>query len=148
MYARNFFETAGKDVNKFLLIDRLNLAFKLGPMSHVEFTEFEKTFIRKIEQCQTFDDVVEISIELHGYCKDEFEKKKEQDQKEYQEKLESEEQDRWMIYLDINDCKNPKLEEAAKAAWVGIEFIQGDSRHVEIPECDLLFIDTLHTYGS
>ena len=29
---------------------------------------------------------------------------------------ESEEQDRWMIYLDINDCKNPKLEEAAKVS--------------------------------
>ena len=56
--------------------------------------------------------------------------------------------DRWMLYLDINACQNPKLEELAKAAGIKIEFKQADSRAVELPECDLLFIDTLHTYGQ
>ena len=56
--------------------------------------------------------------------------------------------DKWMLYLDINDCRNPKLEELATAAGIKIEFKQADSRQVEIPECDLLFIDTLHTYGQ
>jgi predicted O-methyltransferase YrrM len=60
----------------------------------------------------------------------------------------SQAQDRWMIYLDINDCKNVELEKSAQESGVGIEFIRGDSRHVEVPECDLLFIDTLHTYGQ
>ena len=57
-------------------------------------------------------------------------------------------EDRWMIYLDINDCKNAELEKSAQESGVKIEFIRGDSRHVEVPECDLLFIDTLHTYGQ
>ena len=56
--------------------------------------------------------------------------------------------DKWMLYLDINDCQNPKLEELAKAAGLKIEFQKADSRYVELPECDLLFIDTLHTYGQ
>lgn len=56
--------------------------------------------------------------------------------------------DRWMIYLDINPCQNPKLEELAHQSNIKIDFVQADSRQVEVPECDLLFIDTLHTYGQ
>ena len=56
--------------------------------------------------------------------------------------------DRWMLYLDINDCRNAKLEELATASGIKIEFQKVDSRYVEIPETDLLFIDTLHTYGQ
>ena len=55
---------------------------------------------------------------------------------------------KWMLYLDINNCQNPKLEEFAHQQAIDIEFKQADSRQVEIPECDLLFIDTLHTYGQ
>lgn len=57
-------------------------------------------------------------------------------------------QDRWMIYLDINMCRNQKLEELAALNQIKIQFVQADSREVELPECDLLFIDTLHTYGQ
>lgn len=56
--------------------------------------------------------------------------------------------DKWMLYLDINPCQNPKLEELCGLANIGVSFSQVDSRQVEIPECDLLFIDTLHTYGQ
>jgi hypothetical protein len=56
--------------------------------------------------------------------------------------------DKWMLYLDINACQNLKLEELATEAGIKIEFKQADSRYVDIPECDLLFIDTLHTYGQ
>jgi len=35
---------------------------------------------------------------------------------------------------------------AAKSCGVNFEFIKGDTRLVEIPECDFLFIDTLHEY--
>ena len=61
---------------------------------------------------------------------------------------ESEAKDKWMLYLDINMCKNPKLEELCKQANIDIEFKQADSRQVDLPQCDLLFIDTLHTYGQ
>lgn len=61
---------------------------------------------------------------------------------------ESEAKDKWMLYLDINPCQNPKLEELCKQANIDIKFQQADSRQVDIPMCDLLFIDTLHTYGQ
>ena len=56
--------------------------------------------------------------------------------------------DKWMVYLDINNCKNTELEKLCSEAGIQIEFHQTDSRYVDIPECDLLFIDTLHTYGQ
>ena len=60
----------------------------------------------------------------------------------------SQAKDKWMLYLDINACQNPKLEELVKSAGFKIEFAQVDSRTIELAECDLLFIDTLHTYGQ
>ena len=40
----------------------------------------------------------------------------------------------------------PEVEEAAKENNIDFSFILGDSRVVEIPTCDLLFIDTNHIY--
>jgi len=59
-------------------------------------------------------------------------------------------QDKWMIYLDIGMCRNGKLEEIAALNDIQIQFVQADSRQVDLSEseCDLLFIDTLHTYGQ
>jgi hypothetical protein len=40
----------------------------------------------------------------------------------------------------------PLVEEISKEMGVDFNFILSDSRTVNLPECDLLFIDTLHTY--
>ena len=45
-------------------------------------------------------------------------------------------------------ARNKELEEIAHQHAIEIEFKQADSRQVELPMCDLLFIDTLHTYGQ
>lgn len=42
----------------------------------------------------------------------------------------------------------PIVEEIAKENNIEFNFILSDSRTVEIPMCDLLFIDTLHTYNQ
>ncbi len=47
---------------------------------------------------------------------------------------------------DINKCETEMFAKWAKENGIGFEFIVGDSRVVEIEECDLLFIDTHHTY--
>ena len=86
---RDFFELKDKDINKMLLIDRINIHFKVGPMFPVEFSTEEKVYIDRIEKCTTFDEVKQIAIDLFGYCQKELEDKKEQDQQEFQERLES-----------------------------------------------------------
>lgn len=47
---------------------------------------------------------------------------------------------------EYNSVDLPLVESIAKEKNIDYEFILSDSRTVEIPECDLLFIDTLHTY--
>lgn len=47
--------------------------------------------------------------------------------------------------FDIADCRNPLLQALAddphNVEWI---FTRGDSREIDIPPCELLFIDTLH----
>ena len=49
--------------------------------------------------------------------------------------------------VDINQCKS-HVQHLAKVYPDTFVFKVGDSRKVEIPECDLLFIDTDHTYAT
>lgn len=47
--------------------------------------------------------------------------------------------------LSVDIEKRKEVDRLVEAADGKFEFVQGDSRTVEIPECDGLFIDTLHT---
>ena len=72
----NFFGTKDKDVNQMLLIDRLNMHFKTSIVkSDVEFTTAEQLIVKKMENLETFNDVVVLARELSEYCKDEAETK-------------------------------------------------------------------------
>ena len=72
----NFFGTKDKDVNEMLLIDRLNMHFKTSIVkSDVEFTTAEQLIVKKMENLETFNDVVVLARELSEYCKDEAETK-------------------------------------------------------------------------
>lgn len=55
---------------------------------------------------------------------------------------------KWMIYVDINNCKSQKLEDMCAQHGIDAQWIQHDSRTVATPPTDLLMIDTLHTYGQ
>lgn len=84
---RDFFKTKGKDISKFLLIDRINLYYKIGPFFPVKFNETETEFLRKIDTVQTFDDVIAVSKELYDYCKQELEDKRHESMKDFHEKV-------------------------------------------------------------
>ena len=72
----NFFGTKDKDVNEMLLIDRLNMHFKTSIVkSDIEFTTAEQLIVKKMENLETFNDVVVLARELSEYCKDEAETK-------------------------------------------------------------------------
>ena len=73
----DFFKTADKNVNEMLLIDRLNMHFK---MSHVEsdivFDGAEELmFVERMANVESFDDVVVLAADLAEYCKNESETK-------------------------------------------------------------------------
>ena len=67
---KDFFGTSGVDLNELNLIDRINLYFKAGSSSGIEFSEEEKGFIEKVATTRTWDDVVRVSEELYEYAKD------------------------------------------------------------------------------
>ena len=76
--ARDFFKVKNQDVSRMLLIDRINLYYKIGPFFNVKFNEQENAFIRKIDAADSFDEVIVICKELYDYCKDELEEKRQE----------------------------------------------------------------------
>ena len=78
-----------KELDDLLLIDRLNLYFKLGQFqSGVSFKEEEYQYIEEMENLKTWKDVVKLAEKLFEYCKEEM-KEKEQEQEEGDPKSET-----------------------------------------------------------
>jgi len=73
----NFFGTKEKDVNNMLLIDRLNIHFKSSIVgSKVKFeNKKELNIVKRMEDLETFEDVVKLAEELGSYCKSEMKSK-------------------------------------------------------------------------
>jgi hypothetical protein len=74
----DFFGVKNKNLDGLLLIDRINLHFKIGSMLNLDFNTIEQSFVDKVDACDTFDDVVRVSKEIFEYCKQEIEDKKEE----------------------------------------------------------------------
>lgn len=70
---KNFFGIRGVDVNGLLLIDRINLHYKIGSLAGVEFSTEEQAFIRRIDVAETWAEVVQIAKDLFAYCQQEME---------------------------------------------------------------------------
>ena len=80
LFDRDFFGTAGRDINGMNFIDRLNVYFKGGNIHlDIEFTAEEKAFIKRVENLETFADTVTITEEIYRFCKDQIESNLEND---------------------------------------------------------------------
>jgi hypothetical protein len=75
---RNFFETAGKDLNEYNFIDRVNLHCKGGALLTIKFNETERELLGLVESTETFDEVVEVTKKIIDYMKLEEEERKKQ----------------------------------------------------------------------
>lgn len=73
---KDFFETKGIDLNDLNFIDRVNLYTKGGAAQGIQFNEFEKRLVDKIETTETYDDVIRVSKEVMEYLKEEAETSK------------------------------------------------------------------------
>lgn len=85
---RDFFGIKDKDVNGMLLIDRINLHFKLGPIAGIKFNDDEMSFVNEIETADTFEQVKNISHRLFDFCKAELDEKMQEAKQKFQEMLE------------------------------------------------------------
>ena len=82
LHEEDFFKLEDEDINEMNLPDRINLHFKLGNFVDINFTIEETHFVARIDQCETFDDVLKVSQDLHNFCKT-------QDEKREQEKVDN-----------------------------------------------------------
>ena len=82
-------EKSDKEKQDMLLIDRLNIRFKLGEIeSGMRFKEEERKYIEEMRNLKTWDDVVTLAEKLFEYCKEEM-KEKQQEQQEGDPKSET-----------------------------------------------------------
>lgn len=73
-------DLSDKEKDDLLLIDRLNLYFKLGQLqSGVSFKKEEMHFVEDMDNLKTWSDVVDLAERLFEYCKEE-QKEKQQEQ--------------------------------------------------------------------
>jgi hypothetical protein len=67
---KNFFEIQGKDLSKMSLIDRINVHFKCGVFGNrtiVPFEREEMQWVNRTAETETFDDMVDLAMELTEY---------------------------------------------------------------------------------
>jgi hypothetical protein len=75
LQAEDFFSISDSNIADLNLADRANLYFKVGNFVDISFTEEETAIIRMIEDCETFDEVLQAAEELYLFCKNEKEEK-------------------------------------------------------------------------
>ena len=66
----DLFELEDTNVNHLKPIDRINLYFKIGSFIDIDFNDTENEFVTRISRCETFEEVLQISKEIHQYTKE------------------------------------------------------------------------------
>ena len=69
---RDFFNIHGEDLEDLSLIDRINLHFKIGANALIPFSIEEKVFVARTDVAETFEEVLQIAIDVHKFS-NEFE---------------------------------------------------------------------------
>jgi hypothetical protein len=73
---KDFFGTAGTDLNEMNFIDRVNLYTKGGAAQGIKFTDYEQSLVDMIEGTETYDDVMKVARIVCDYMKEQAEEHK------------------------------------------------------------------------
>lgn len=84
LFEKNFFGDFSKAPEKLLLVDRINLFYKVGALTMVTFSDEEQRFLKRIDAATSWDEVVKIATDLYNYCSDELQ---EQMEDQYEDEL-------------------------------------------------------------
>lgn len=74
---RDFFGVSKRDLTELLLIDKINLYYKVGYDCGVAFTNEEQPYLNKVDNCQTVDDVIKLAQEIFDFSKQKYEEEQE-----------------------------------------------------------------------
>ena len=67
---QNFFGISDDDLDNYILIDRINLHFKVGASAMIPFGDDEQVFVKRTEDAETFEEVCQIAVDVYNFCKD------------------------------------------------------------------------------
>jgi len=68
---RDFFGLRNREINNMAFIERLNLYTKSQYTMNISFSAQEEVLVKKVQECETWEDVVRVTDEVYGYSKDE-----------------------------------------------------------------------------
>jgi hypothetical protein len=86
---RDFFGIKGQDVNALMLIDRINLHFKLGAIAGIKFNADEMLYVNEVEKADSFEQVKDITERLYDFCKAELDQKRQEAKEEFEKRKEN-----------------------------------------------------------
>ena len=86
---RDFFGIKGQDVNAMMLIDRINLHFKLGAIAGIKFNAEEMSYVNEVEKADSFEQVKDITERLYAFCKAELDQKRQEAKEEFEKRKEN-----------------------------------------------------------
>jgi len=70
LFDQDFFGVRDRDLSKMILIDRLNVHFKLGSLMNIPFNPNEEHFVHRMENLKSWEDVYNLASELYQYEKE------------------------------------------------------------------------------
>ena len=121
----NFFGIKGKDLSKLILIDKINIHFKIGAQARVKFTDEERPYIKRCLNLTTFEEVMELASELFDLQKQNTE---DELKSMTQDQLES-----LMDDLGIEDTSEENASEEDASETMAIEVEGEDGQNSESP---------------
>lgn len=68
---KGFFGLSLEEMKYLPFADRVNCYFKLGARTNISFTDDEKNFVDRLENAETWDEIVELALELFEITKNE-----------------------------------------------------------------------------
>lgn len=71
LHERDFFGIRERDINAMSFADRSNIYFKGGIGLNIKFSDKEKAFLARMENTETFEDVIALTEEIFEYAKNE-----------------------------------------------------------------------------
>lgn len=108
LFEKNFFRTAGDDLNDYNLIDRINLHSKVGATLNIQFNEIERGLLSDLENIQTIEDSIDVQRKIVEYMKIQEE---ENDIFDKFDKFDEEDEDHEDSYDDGHDSEGSESEE-------------------------------------
>lgn len=138
----DFFALENENIELMSLADRINLYFKIGSFVDIKFKNFEeKDLVKKVSDCETFDDVLNVAEELYNFCKSEAKQEQPKNDAQQQSGVSGGESDGQPESTDFESVEPEEGESYGGTAQQQSQVVDGDENQGD--DLDLKTVDSL-----